>query len=322
MLEINDLRVGFRNRRAVVQVLHGVSLDIRPGEIVGLVGESGSGKSTTPLAMLGLLPANAVIGGQARFENRTLDIANPAATRKILGGRASLIFQQPLKAFSPYATFGRQLVDAISAQTGMSRTDAGKVALAALEDVQMPDPEGAMARYPHQVSGGQAQRVMIALALSCNPKLLVADEPTTALDVTVQAQVLHLIRELAKSRGIGVLFITHDLGVVAELCDRVVVLYAGRVCETAPVAGLFHHPQHRYTRALLGSMPHLGSAQAFETIPGSAPSPAALPSGCAFHPRCAAATERCRTELPQMVTTEAGRFACWNPVGSDKGRVV
>lgn len=313
LLSIDDLRVGFRGRAGLTQVLHGVSLDVGPGEIVGLVGESGSGKSTTPLAALGLLPSNAEIGGRATFLGRELPLNNPAATRKALGGDVSLIFQQPMKAFSPYYTFGRQMTDAICAQRGITRKKAARIAVAALGEVQMPDPDAAMVKFPHQVSGGQAQRVMIALALSCEPKLLVADEPTTALDVTVQAQVIHLIRDLAKSRGIGVLFITHDLGVVAELCDRVGVLYAGRMCEVSSAPELFHAPRHRYSAALLRSMPRMGETAAFEAIPGTAPSPAQLPKGCAYHPRCAAARDICATQRPDIEMGQDRRFACHFP---------
>lgn len=318
LLELSDLCVGFRGHNGVTQVLDKVALSVAPGEIVGLAGESGSGKSTTPMAALGLLPSNAEISGTCLFEGEALDIARPRTARRQLNGRASVVFQQPMKAFSPYLTFDRQLVDAISAQTGCSRTDARKTALAALDDVQMPDPEVALRKYPHQVSGGQAQRMMIALALSCEPRLLVADEPTTALDVTVQAQVVHLIRELAKKRNIGVLFITHDLGVVAELCDKVSILYAGRNCETAPVTELFDAPRHRYSGALLGSMPQIGGSSAFQTIPGNAPAAGQLPSGCAFHPRCEFATNQCRSEPPVEAIDGAARFACWSPSANAK----
>jgi len=314
VLEIKDLCVGFRGHAGITPVLENVSLAVAPGEIVGLVGESGSGKSTTPLAALGLLPENAMISGHALFDGDDLDLSNPRQVRKRLTGRASMVFQQPMKAFSPYLTFGRQLVDAVTAQTGVSRAEARKIALSALQDVQMSDPEIALRKYPHQMSGGQAQRMMIALALSCNPRLLVADEPTTALDVTVQAQVIHLIHALAKKRDIGVLFITHDLGVVAELCDTVSILYAGRNCEIAPAADLFHKPRHRYSKALLNSMPEIGEAVSFQTISGNAPSAGRLPSGCAFHPRCDASIDTCRADQPEITAQGASQFACWEPV--------
>ncbi len=314
VLDIRDLSVGFAGHAGVTQVLDRVALRVTPGEIVGLAGESGSGKSTTPMAALGLLSGNAIVTGDCRFEGDALDLARPRTARQQLGGRASVVFQQPMKAFSPYLTFGRQLVDAISAQTGLSRKEARKTALAALDDVQMPDPEIALRKYPHQVSGGQAQRMMIALALSCQPRLLVADEPTTALDVTVQAQVVHLIRELAKKRNIGVLFITHDLGVVAELCDSVSILYAGRNCEATPVANLFDRPRHRYSAALMGSMPRIGGTEALKTITGNAPSAGSLPKGCAFHPRCLGATDECRESQPIEVIESGSRFACWHPL--------
>ncbi len=318
VLDINDLTVGFAGHEGVTPVLDRVALRVAPGEIVGLAGESGSGKSTTPMAALGLLPSNAVISGECRFEGGAIEIANPVTARRQLAGRASVVFQQPMKAFSPYLTFGRQLVDAISAQTGVSRKEARKTALVALDDVQMPDPEFALRKYPHQVSGGQAQRMMIALALSCQPRLLIADEPTTALDVTVQAQVVHLIRQLAKKRNIGVLFITHDLGVVAELCDSVSILYAGRNCENAPVAELFDRPRHQYSAALLRSMPQIGSTTAFQTIPGNAPSAGRLHKGCAFNPRCQATTGQCRVEQPTETVEGNRSYACWEPYMHDE----
>ena len=313
ILDIQGLSVGFDARDGFVQVLDGVDIAVEPGQIVGLVGESGSGKSTTPLAAMGLLPANARVSGQVHLDGSPVEVGKPALARAAFAGQSALIFQQPMKSFSPYYTFERQMVDAIVAQTGAMRGEARDRALSALEDVHMPDPHRALSKYPHQVSGGQAQRFMIALALSCEPRLLIADEPTTALDVTVQAQVLHLIREQANKHGIGVLLITHDMGVVAEMCDRTYVLYSGRCCEQGTVSDIFHRSRHRYTQALLASMPRLGGKSAFETIAGTAPSPRNRPPGCAFHPRCGYAIDACKTDVPFMSPDGATLLACHNP---------
>jgi oligopeptide/dipeptide ABC transporter ATP-binding protein len=313
-LSVQDLKVGFRSRRGITQVLHGVSLDIAPGEIVGMVGESGSGKSTTPAAALGLLPRNAEITGTVTMAGVPVNVGRASDARRDTRGKASVIFQQPMRAFSPFDRLDRQITDAIMAQTGVSRSDAHDKALQGFTRLKLPDPDLALKKYPHQMSGGQLQRAMIALAFACDPKLLICDEPTTALDVTVQAQVIHMIRELAAEFQVGVLFITHDLGVVAEICDRVYVMYAGRIVEENAVEPLLGLPRHRYTRALLDSTPVMGEATRFQTIQGTAPAAGELTPGCAFAPRCTAAVEACTSTLPNVQKSGDGQFVCHNPV--------
>jgi oligopeptide/dipeptide ABC transporter ATP-binding protein len=310
---VRDLKVGFRSRQGTTQVLHGVSLDIAPGEIVGMVGESGSGKSTTPAASLGLLPRNAEITGEVSMAGVPVNVTRASEARRTTRGKASVIFQQPMRAFSPFDRLDRQICDAIMAQTGVNRAAAKAKALDGFTRLKLPDPALALSKYPHQMSGGQLQRAMIALAFACDPQLLICDEPTTALDVTVQAQVIHMIRELARETGVGVLFITHDLGVVAEICDRVYVMYSGRIVEENEVGGLLGHPRHRYTRALLNSTPVMGETSRFETIQGTAPAAGAQPTGCAFAPRCTAAVSSCTAILPEMLASGQGRFSCHNP---------
>ena len=313
VLSVRDLRVGFKSRQGITQVLHGVSMDIASGEIVGMVGESGSGKSTTPAAALGLMPRNAIVSGEVQMAGLPVNVARPKDARTDTRGKASVIFQQPMRAFSPYDRLERQITDAIIAQTGVSKKDAKERALHGFERLKLPDPALALTKYPHQMSGGQLQRAMIALAFACEPKLLICDEPTTALDVTVQAQVIHMIRQMAEEDNVGVLFITHDLGVVAEICDRVYVMYAGRIAEENSVGELLGKPRHRYSRALLNSTPVMGEKARFQTIPGNAPAAGAHIEGCAFADRCAAATTVCSLHPPSKTENNSGHFACHNP---------
>ncbi|MEP2028207.1 MAG: ABC transporter ATP-binding protein [Paracoccaceae bacterium] len=310
---VRDLRVGYSSRRGVTQVLHGVSMDIAPGEIVGMVGESGSGKSTTPSAALGLVTENAIVTGSVEMAGQPIRLGRAKETRQDARGKASVIFQQPMRAFSPYDRLDRQITDAIMAQIGVSRAEAHQKALDGFTELKLPDPALALRKYPHQMSGGQLQRAMIALAFACKPQVLICDEPTTALDVTVQAQVIHMIRTLAEERGVGVLFITHDLGVVAEICDRVYVMYSGQIVEENTVNAVLKQPRHRYTRALLNSTPVMGEKTRFQTIPGNAPGAGEIKVGCPFAPRCQATNDLCTTEFPALQHQAEGSFACHNP---------
>jgi len=318
LLEISGLRIEFPSLERNVQAVRGCDLSVFKGEVMGLVGESGSGKSMTALACLGLVPPPGRVTGSVRLDGHEVVGASEASNRPLRGGVAAMIFQNPGKALNPFFTIGRQLTDAIAGVRGISREAAGKIAVDALSEVRIADPTQAMHKYPHQVSGGQLQRAMIAMALSCEPKLLIADEPTTALDVTIQAQVIVLLRDLARLHGLAVLFITHDLGVVGSLCDRLAVMYAGRVVESGPVDELFANPAHPYTASLLRAVPTLGRGRAILTqIPGTVPNMAAPPSGCAFHPRCPQAQARCAADDPRARQTNKDRtVACHFPLAT------
>ncbi len=318
LLEISGLRVEFPSLDHTVYAVRGCDLRAEKGEVIGLVGESGSGKSMTALACLGLVPPPGQVSGSIRLDGHEVVGASEAENNRLRGGIAAMIFQNPGKALNPFFTIGRQLTDAIACVRGISRDAAGKVAVDALSEVRIADPTQAMHKYPHQVSGGQLQRAMIAMALSCEPKLLIADEPTTALDVTIQAQVIVLLRDLARLHGLAVLFITHDLGVVGSLCDHLAVMYAGRVVESGPVDELFTNPAHPYTASLLRAVPALGRGRATLTqIPGTVPNMAEPPSGCAFHPRCPQAQPRCSSDDPRARTTADDRtVACHFPLSA------
>ncbi|WP_420392329.1 ABC transporter ATP-binding protein [Acuticoccus sp.] len=320
---MQDLRTQFFTRDGVVRAVDGISFDVRRGETVGVVGESGSGKSVTALSVMGLLPRrNArVTGGNIMFEGRDLTALDDAAMRAFRGGELAMIFQEPMTSLNPVLKIGYQLVEALKVHRRLSRMQARRHALAMLELVRLPDPERRLDQYPFELSGGMRQRVMIAMALSCDPKLLIADEATTALDVTVQAQILALVRDLKQRLGMAVIMITHDLGVVAETADRVVVMYAGKVVERAAVKPLFRQPLHPYTRGLLGSIPRLpqpghdpGEERApLEELEGFVPSLRDPPGGCRFAPRCSFATSRCRAEEPPLLEVQPGRFtACFH----------
>ena len=318
-LEISDLRVDFPGLHRTVQAVRGCTLAVKRGEVMGLVGESGSGKTMTALACLGLVPPPGRVAGSIRLDGHDVVGASDAAMQRLRGTIVATIFQNPGKALNPFFTVGRQLRDAIASARRIGRRAAEIAAAEALKVVRVGDPELAMKRYPHQMSGGQLQRVMIAMALACEPKLLIADEPTTALDVTIQAQIIVLLRDLARERGLTVLFITHDLGVVGSLCDTLSVMYAGRVVESGPVDALISAPAHPYTANLLRALPTLGRGRAkLVQIPGAVPNMAAPPSGCAFHPRCPAAGPRCDTEMPQPRAAENGRScACHYPITAE-----
>jgi oligopeptide/dipeptide ABC transporter ATP-binding protein len=318
LLEISDLHVEFPSLEHTVYAVRGCDLRVVKGEVMGLVGESGSGKSMTALACLGIVPPPGRVTGSVRLDGHEVVGASEADNKRLRGRIAAMIFQNPGKALNPFFTIGRQLTDAIATVRGIERSSAKRTALDALAEVRIADPALAMHKYPHQLSGGQLQRAMIAMAIACQPKLLIADEPTTALDVTIQAQVIVLLRDLARLHGLTVLFITHDLGVVGSLCDRLAVMYAGRVVESGPVDSLFASPAHPYTASLLRAVPMLGRGRsALTQIPGTVPNMAAPPPGCAFHPRCPAAQPRCASDDPASRERENGRtVACHFPLST------
>ena len=301
-----------------VPVLEDVSFAIAPGETLGLVGESGCGKSVTALSLMRLLPEPParVTGGRIVFDGADLLAMDAASLRAIRGDRVAMIFQEPMTSLNPVFTIGDQIGESLIVHRGASRAAARAEATRLLDLVGIPAAASRLDRYPHELSGGQRQRAMIAIALACKPRLLIADEPTTALDVTVQAQILDLIARLRRELGMAVLLITHDLGVVAEFCDRVAVMYAGRIVEEAPATALFAAPGHRYTEALLRSMPAANApGRDLPSIPGSVPPPAARGAGCVFAPRCGFATPRCRAELPPL-GAPPHRLRCWHPAGA------
>jgi peptide/nickel transport system ATP-binding protein len=318
LLEVEDLRTHFFTRDGVVRAVDGVSFAIQPGETLALVGESGCGKSVTSLSIMRLIasPPGRVVSGAVRFNGRDLLRLSEPEMRKVRGNEISMIFQEPMTSLNPVLTIGRQIAETLVLHRGMGRTDARARAVELLRLVHISEPARRAREYPHQMSGGMRQRVMIAMALACDPKLLIADEPTTALDVTIQAQILDLMRELQAKTGTAILLITHDLGVVAEMAQRVVVMYAGRKVEEAPVSELFARPRHPYTRGLMNSMPRLGAGhgarERLQEIPGMVPSLREPIAGCAFAARCAYAVERCRAEVPAFEPKAPGHaVACW-----------
>jgi peptide/nickel transport system ATP-binding protein len=319
LLEVVDLKTYFFTRDGVVRAVDGVSFSVYTGETLAIVGESGCGKSVTSLSILRLIasPPGRIVSGRVRFEGRDLLDLSERQMRAVRGNEISMIFQEPMTSLNPVLTIGRQIAESLELHRGLSTRAATQRAIAMLRLVNMPEPERRVTQYPHQLSGGMRQRVMIAMALACDPRLLIADEPTTALDVTIQAQILDLMRALKDKTGAAIVLITHDLGVVAEMAQRVVVMYAGRKVEEAPVAQLFDQPRHPYTQGLLNSIPRLkqkgiGASARLAEIPGVVPSLLQEPSGCIFEPRCAYATERCRTEYPPFEAKTASHFAaCW-----------
>ncbi|MBL8700161.1 MAG: ABC transporter ATP-binding protein [Alphaproteobacteria bacterium] len=315
LLDVRDLAVHFKSAAGTFHAVDGVSFALERGETLGIVGESGCGKSVTSLSIMGLVPSppGRIAAGRILFEGEDLVRKSEAEMRRIRGAEISMIFQEPMTSLNPVHRVGDQIVEAIRLHERVDGATARARALAALKLVRIPDPERRLDDYPHQMSGGMRQRVMIAMALACDPKVLIADEPTTALDVTIQAQILDLMRDLRARVGAAIILITHDLGVIAELAQRVLVMYAGRVVEEAPVARLFEDPQHPYTIGLLGSIPKLNiDEERLATVEGSVPNPYARPAGCAFHPRCPFAEARCKTEAPALREIAARhRAACW-----------
>jgi peptide/nickel transport system ATP-binding protein len=321
LLEVEDLQTHFFSRDGVARAVDGVSFSVDAGETLAVVGESGCGKSVTSLSILRLVasPPGRIVGGRVLFEGRDLLQLGEPEMRQVRGNAISMIFQEPMTSLNPALTVGRQIAETLVLHRGQSRREALANAAEMLRKVRIPEPERRLRQYPHELSGGMRQRVMIAMALACGPRLLIADEPTTALDVTIQAQILDLMRDLARETGAAIILITHHLGVVAEMAQRVIVMYAGRKVEEAPVAELFAHPRHPYTRGLLGSMPRLGNADGatprLAEIPGMVPSLVQPPPGCLFAPRCPNALPRCSQEAPALTPQGPGHWAaCWNPV--------
>ncbi len=320
LLSVEDLRVEFWTNRGTVHAVNGISFDVDVGQTLGIVGESGCGKSVTSLALLGILPrAGRVVGGQALFDGRDLLSLDDGQLRKIRGREIGMIFQDPMTSLNPVLTIGRQIVEALEAHFELEDKEALKRAADLLDQVGIPSARQRLNDYPHQFSGGMRQRAMIAMALACEPKLLIADEPTTALDVTIQAQILDLLRELVVERDAALILITHDLGVVAGMCERVNVMYAGTFVETAGAPQLFDHPRHPYTFGLLQSIPRLDAKRAkLQPIKGNPRNMLSPPEDCPFAPRCPNAIQVCVEHLPPLDPVEPGHLAaCFNPVAED-----
>ena len=317
LLEIEDLAIDLARDGARRRLVHGASLTVEEGETVAVVGESGSGKSLTALAAMGLLPEELSVGaGRIRFQGRDLAELDEEQRRALRGGDMAMIFQEPMTALNPVLTIGRQLTEGMRAKLGLSKAEAEARAVDLLTQVGVTDPARRLRQYPHEFSGGMRQRVVIAMALACRPKLILADEPTTALDVTIQAQILALTARLCRENGVGLVLITHNLGVVARYADRVCVMYAGGVVEAAEARALYRAPRHPYTRGLLDSVPRLDldRSRGLQPIPGSPPDPMRPVAGCRFHPRCARAEARCRAEDPPAELRDGRLFACWRPL--------
>jgi peptide/nickel transport system ATP-binding protein len=322
LLEVDGLKTYFHTDRGTLKAVDGVSFHVRAGETLAIVGESGCGKSVTALSLMRLVPdpPGRIVGGAVRLAGKDLLALSEEAMRDVRGKDISMIFQEPMTSLNPVMTIGRQIAEVLLLHERLSRSAAQDKAIEMLRLVRIPEPAQRAREYPHQLSGGMRQRAMIAMALACNPKVLIADEPTTALDVTIQAQILEIILELQRKLGTAVILITHDLGVVAETAQRVIVMYAGRKVEEASVEGLFARPLHPYTRGLLASIPRFGAlrgkangtAERLKEIPGIVPPLNALPPGCAFAPRCEFADERCRAGYPPYEAKRAGHHAaCW-----------
>jgi peptide/nickel transport system ATP-binding protein len=319
LLEVKNLRVEFPTRHGTLRALDDISFDIAPGEILGVVGESGAGKSLTGAAIIGLLePPGRVAAGQIVFDGQRIDQLDADQMRRIRGRHIGAVFQDPLTSLNPLYTVGRQLVETIRTHLPMNETQARERAVDLLRQTGIPAPQARVDQYPHQFSGGMRQRVVIALALAAEPRLIVADEPTTALDVSIQAQIIALLKRLAREQGAAVMLVTHDMGVIAETCDRVAVMYAGRIAEMGPVRDVIHHPAHPYSRGLMGSIPAMDEdRERLLQIDGAMPRLTAIPTGCAFHPRCSQAFERCRRERPDMMAAGPTQAACWLHAAAD-----
>ena len=316
LLDVRNLTTRFHTRAGIVHAVESVSFSVEPGQTIGIVGESGSGKSVSCYSLLGLVPQppGKIHSGQALFDGIDLLQASEKTLRTIRGKRISMIFQDPMTSLNPYLKISKQLTEPLEVHEGMKGPEALQRAIESLEEVGIPDAAQRIHSYPHEFSGGMRQRVMIAMALITRPELLIADEPTTALDVTIQAQILDLLDQLRKETSMAILLITHNLGIVAQYADRVAVMYSGKVVESAPVEELFFSPAHPYTCGLLNSVPKDSPSTKLETIPGSVPHPAYLPEGCAFHPRCAEKLDKCLKMIPPLESLDSGnphQTACW-----------
>jgi peptide/nickel transport system ATP-binding protein len=313
LLEVEDLRVEFPTRRGVLTAVDGLSLSIAEGEVLGVVGESGAGKTLTGSAIIGLLePPGRIAGGEIRFDGRRIDNLPPEEMRRIRGKEIGAIFQDPLTSLNPLYTVGRQLIETIRVHLDLDAGAARARALALLREVGIPGAEQRIEHYPHQFSGGMRQRVVIALALAARPRLVIADEPTTALDVSIQAQIIALLKRLCREHGTAVMLVTHDMGVIAETAHRVAVMYAGRIVEMGALRDVVQRPKHPYTVGLMGAIPAIGGARDhLAQIEGAMPRVGAVPPGCPFHPRCAHAFDHCRRERPELMPAETSEAACW-----------
>jgi oligopeptide transport system ATP-binding protein len=312
LLTVEDLSVTLPGPEGPLTIVDGVTYSVEPGTVFGVAGESGSGKTISALALLGLLPLGATVEGKALYDGRNLLALSKRELRDVRGREIAMVFQDPLTALHPMMSIGRQLSEHMRRHLGLSRQAARRRAGDLLGDVRIPDPAGALNAFPHQFSGGMRQRIAIAMALACEPKLLIADEPTTALDVTVQAGILRLLDDLRERMGLSVILITHDLGVMSSIAKTITVFYAGRVVEYGASSGVLRRPRHPYTRALLAALPHPETTGTVPlvSIPGSPPAAGRFPSGCSFHPRCAYAIDSCTTDEPPLVERDGRRFAC------------
>ena len=315
VLEVKNLSTYFFTDSGVVKAVDGIDFELEKGSTLGIVGESGSGKSVTSLSIMGLLmdTTGKVVNGEILFEGKDIARLSDKEHRKIKGNEIAMIFQEPMTSLNPVLTIGEQIIEVLMLHQKLDRKNARKKAVEILKETGLPRVESMVDEYPYQLSGGQRQRVMIAMALVCNPKILIADEPTTALDVTIQAQILDLMQRLKEKAGTSIIFITHNLGVVAEICDHVVVMYCGRVVESGDVFSIFKEPAHPYTRGLLASIPRLGThVEELDSIPGNVPNPKHMPTGCKFAPRCSLATQRCTEEEPPLFQLPNGvKSRCW-----------
>ena len=324
VLEVSGLKTHFHTQDGTVHAVNGVSFDLREGELLGVVGESGSGKSVTMMSLLKLIPMppGEIVAGTTDFNDQDLLQISPNELRKVRGGQIGFIFQDPMTSLNPVLTIGRQITEPILLHTELDKQGAKERAVELLDMVGIPDAAARLKTYPHELSGGMRQRVMIAIALACSPDVIIADEPTTALDVTIQAQIIAIVKDLRERLGTAVIWITHDLGVIAGLADRVVVMYGGRIVEEAPVRELYASPAHPYTVGLLASLPRLDQkGQELVSIPGQPPSLYAEPSSCSFAPRCLHAFERCTKEVPELIEVREGhRSACFWDIENERPR--
>ncbi|HGM3505465.1 TPA: ABC transporter ATP-binding protein [Clostridioides difficile] len=314
LIEIKDLKVYFHTDKGIVKSVNGVSFNINEGETIGIVGESGCGKSVTAMSLMKLLPTSKIEGGEIIFQGKDILKMNENELMGIRGNEISMIFQEPMTSLNPAFTVGNQIIEGIMLHQDLSKEEAKKKVIDMIKLVEIPRAEEIYNSYPHELSGGMRQRIMIAMALSCNPKLLIADEPTTALDVTIQAQVLDIMKNIKEKLNTSIMMITHDLGVIAEMCDKVIVMYAGKIIEVAEVVELFKNPKHPYTIGLLKSKPTLGEnkEKRLYSIPGQVPNPIGIPDSCYFSDRCEKVCDKCRTQIPPLTELNNGHsIACW-----------